>query len=84
MLHQICTSRINNDNVRQGLKISSNDDNIHSSMYMAGEKVGNLSLYVNYTFQCNSYNGISKHIMGYSAYGLALHTGNLANGYLNH
>jgi hypothetical protein len=63
MLHQICTNRINNDNVCQGLKIISSDENIHSSSCVVGEKVKNLSLYVSSTFQCDSYNRISKCIM---------------------
>jgi hypothetical protein len=46
-MHQICMSRINNDNVHQGSKIVFGDDNIHSFSCMAGEKVGNLFLYVN-------------------------------------
>jgi hypothetical protein len=33
-LNQICTSQINNDNIYQGLKIISSDDNIHSFPYM--------------------------------------------------
>jgi hypothetical protein len=64
MLHQICTSQINNDNIRQGPKIMYGDDNIHLSLFMAKEKVGNLSMYMSSTFQCHSYNGISKSIMG--------------------
>jgi hypothetical protein len=32
-----------------------------------GEKVKNLSLYVSSTFQCDSCNGILKHIMGCNA-----------------
>jgi hypothetical protein len=81
MLHQICTSRIGNDNVCQGSKIASSDDNIHSFPYMVGEKVGNLSLYVSSTLQCNSCNGISKvsWVIVWS-----LHAGNVANEYLNH
>jgi hypothetical protein len=64
-------SRISNDNVRQGSKIVSGDDNIHSSSCVAGENVKNLSLYVNFILQCNNYNGISKRIMGCNAFILA-------------
>ncbi len=64
VLHQICTNRINNDNVRQGWKIVFDDDNIHSSLCMAREKVGNLFLYMSSTLQCDSCNDISKCIMG--------------------
>jgi hypothetical protein len=67
MLHQIYTSRIGNDNVCQGSKIVSSDDNIHSSSCVAGEKVKNLSLYMSFILQCNSCIGISKRIMGWSA-----------------
>jgi hypothetical protein len=51
MLHEICTSQISNDNIRQGPKIISSDDYIHSSPFMAKEKMGNLFLYVSSTFQ---------------------------------
>jgi hypothetical protein len=47
MLYPICTSWASNDNICQGLKIVYGDDNIHSSLCMVGEKVGNLSLCVN-------------------------------------
>jgi hypothetical protein len=50
MLHQIWTSLINNDNVRQGSKIIYDDDNIHLSSCVAREKVRNLSLYMGFTF----------------------------------
>ncbi len=49
MQHQIYTSRINNDNIHQGPKTISSDDNIHSSPCMVGENVGNLFLYVSST-----------------------------------
>ncbi len=38
MLHQIYTSRIGNDNICQGTKIVSSDDNIHSSLCVAGKR----------------------------------------------
>jgi hypothetical protein len=50
MLHQIYMSRIDNDNVRQGTKTVSNDDNIHSSLCVVGENVRNLSLYMSSIF----------------------------------
>jgi hypothetical protein len=34
ILHQICMSRIGNDNVRQGIKIIFDDDNVHLSSCM--------------------------------------------------
>jgi hypothetical protein len=63
-LHQICTNKISNDNVHQGLKANSSDENIYSFLCMVGKKVGNLFLYVGSIFQRNSCNGISKRIMG--------------------
>jgi hypothetical protein len=38
MLHQIYTSRIDNDNIHQGTKIVSSDDNIHSSLCVTGKR----------------------------------------------
>jgi hypothetical protein len=66
MLHHI-----NNDNVHQGSKIVFGDDNIHSFPCMAGEKVGNLSLYMNSILQHNSCNVISKRIMDCNAFTFA-------------
>jgi hypothetical protein len=37
-LHQICMSRINNDNVHQGLKVIFDDDNVHLSSCMPGKR----------------------------------------------
>jgi hypothetical protein len=71
-------SRIGNDNIHQGLKIVSSDDNIHSSMCVAGEKVRNFSLCISSTLQCDNYNGILKRIMSH------YRTSNIANGYPNH
>jgi len=48
MLHQIWTSRIDNDNICQGLKTISCDDNIHLSSCVAREKMRNLSLYMGF------------------------------------
>jgi hypothetical protein len=64
-------SRIDNDNVFQGLKIVFGDNNIHLFPSMAREKVGNLFLYVSSTFWHNIYNDILKHIMGCSVLTLA-------------
>jgi hypothetical protein len=68
MLHQIWTCRINNDNIHPSSKIVFDDDNIHSSSCVAGEKVRNLFLYMGSTFRCISCKGILKCIMGYSAF----------------
>jgi hypothetical protein len=66
-LHKIWMSWIDNENVCQGSKTIFSDDNIHLILCVVKEKVKNLSLYVGFTVQCNSYNNISKHIMGCSA-----------------
>jgi hypothetical protein len=79
MLCQIYTSQIGSDNIYPGLKTIFNDDNIHLSSCMVGEKVGSLSLYVSSTLQCESYNNISKRIMSCNAL-----TGNITNKYSNH
>jgi hypothetical protein len=49
-LYQVCMSRIDNDNVFQGLKIVFGDNNIHLFQSMVREKVGNLFLYVSSIF----------------------------------
>jgi len=64
-------NQINNDNIRQGSKIVYGNDNIHSFMCMAGEKVGNLFLYMNSFLQHDSCNGISKRIMDCNAFTFA-------------
>jgi hypothetical protein len=63
-LHQIWTSWIGSDNVRQGSKTIFGDENIYLSSCVVGEKVRNLSLYVGSTFQYDCCNSISKCIMG--------------------
>jgi len=70
-LQQICMSRIDNDNVRQGLKIVSSDNNIHPFPNMVGKKVGNLFLYVSSILRRDICNNILKHIMGYNVLTLA-------------
>ncbi len=49
------------------LKIIFGDDNIRLFSCVVGENVKSLSLYVSSSLWCDSYNGISKCIMGYSA-----------------
>jgi len=53
--------------ILQGPKILSDDDNIHSSLFMAREKMENLFLYMSSILQHNSCNDILKSIMGCSA-----------------
>jgi hypothetical protein len=43
-------SWIDNENIHQASKTIFGDDNIHSSLCVVGEKVGNLSLYVSFIF----------------------------------
>jgi hypothetical protein len=43
-LHNICASRVSNDKVHQSVKVISSNKNIHSSLNVAREKVGNLLL----------------------------------------
>jgi hypothetical protein len=64
-LHHICASQINNDNVHQGPKVVSNDKDIHLMLGVMKEEVGDLPLNMCSTFQGNSYDSISKYIMGY-------------------
>ncbi len=68
MLHHIYITQIDNDNIGQGSKTIFGDDNVHSSSCVAAEKVKTLFLYMNSTLQCDSCNGISKHIMGYNVF----------------
>jgi hypothetical protein len=67
MLHQIYMTQIGNDNIHKGLETIYGDNNIHSSPYMAREKVGNFFLYMSSILWHNSYNNISKRILGCSA-----------------
>ncbi len=47
-------SRVNNDNVHQGLKVIFNDKNIHPSLGVAKEKEGEFLLNMCSTFQNNN------------------------------
>ncbi len=58
-------SRVNNDDIHQGPKAVSSDKDILLLSSVAREKVGNLPLNMCSTFQNNSYNYISKCIVGY-------------------
>ncbi len=55
----------------QGSKIISSDDDIHLSLCMVGEKVGNFSLYVSSIFWHDNYNNTLKHIMGCNVFTFA-------------
>jgi hypothetical protein len=65
LLHHICANQVNNDDVRQGLEVVSNDKDIHSLSSVMGEKVGNLPLNMCSILQNNNCDSIPKCIMGY-------------------
>ncbi len=65
LLHHICVSWFNNDNIHQGSEVLSGDKDIHSSSSVANEKVGDLLLNMCSIFRSNSYDNISKYIVGY-------------------
>jgi hypothetical protein len=65
LLHHFCANWVNNDNIHQSSKIVSGDKDIHLSLGVAREKVGDLHLNMCSTFQSNNYNNISKCVMGY-------------------
>jgi len=71
LLHHICASRVNNDDVQQGLKTFSDDKDIHSSLGVAKETVKDL-LNMFSTLQNNSCNNISKCILGYYMFTLTM------------
>jgi hypothetical protein len=71
LLHHICANHVNNNNVHQGLEVISNDKDIHSSLGVAREKVGDLPLNMCSTFQNNSCDSIPKHIVGCYTFTLA-------------
>jgi hypothetical protein len=64
-LHHICANQINNDNVHQSMEAIVHNKNIHSSLGVVREKVGNLPLNMCSTLQNNSCNNIPKCVMGY-------------------
>jgi hypothetical protein len=67
LLHHICASQANNDNVHQGSNAISDDKNIHLFYGVMREKVGNLAFNMCSTFYNNNCNNILKCIMGYRA-----------------
>jgi hypothetical protein len=64
-LHHICASQVNNDNVHQSTEAVSSNKNIHSSSSVTREKVGDLPLNMCSVLESNSYNNISKCVVGY-------------------
>jgi hypothetical protein len=81
LLHHIYANRISNDDIHQGPEVVFGDKDIHSSLDVTREKVGELPLNMCSTLQNNSYNDILKYIMGYDVHS---HKGTKTNGYLNH
>jgi hypothetical protein len=65
LLHRISASRINNDNIHQGLEVISGDKDIHLLSNVVNEKVGDLPLNMCSTIRSNNYNNISKCIVNY-------------------
>ncbi len=64
LLHHIYASWVNNDDIHQGPKTIFGDKNIHLSLDVAKEKVGDLLLNMCSSLQNNSYYNISKCIVG--------------------
>jgi hypothetical protein len=58
-------NHVNNDDIHQGLKVVSNDKDIHLSLGVAREKVGDLPLNMCSILQINSYDNIPNCIVGY-------------------
>jgi hypothetical protein len=58
-------SRVSSDDVHQGLEAIYANNDILLSLNVAREKVGDLLLNMCSTFQNNSYNNITKCIVGY-------------------
>jgi len=64
-LHRICANRINNDDVHHNPKVVLGDKDVHLTLGVMREKVGDLPLNMCFTFQGNSYNSILKCIVGW-------------------
>jgi hypothetical protein len=71
MLYHIWVGQIGYENIYLRLKIVFGDKNIDLLLSEAGEKVGNLFLYVCSSFQNNSCNDIPKNIVNYNAFIIA-------------
>jgi hypothetical protein len=70
-LHHIYASRVNNDDVHQGLEVVYCDNDIQSTSTVAREKVRDLPLTMCSILQNNSCDNISKCIMDYCTLTLA-------------
>jgi len=65
LLHHICVSQVNNDDIRQRSEVVYDTKNIHSSLGVVREKVGDLFFNMSSILQNNSCNNILKYIVGY-------------------
>jgi len=79
-LNHIYVSWVNNDNAHQSRKVVSSNKNIHLSLDVLKEEVGNLPLNMCSVFQSNSYNNIPTCVMNYYMFTSTWHQ---ANGYLD-
>ncbi len=64
-LNRFYVSQVSNDNFHQNLKTISSDNNMHLSLNMMKEKVGDLLLNMHFALQSSSCNSILKCVMGY-------------------
>jgi hypothetical protein len=64
-LNRFYVSQVSNDNFHQNLKTVFDNNNMHSSLNMTREKVGDLPLNMHSIFQSNSCNNILKCVVGY-------------------
>jgi hypothetical protein len=62
-MHHICANGISNDNVYQNVQVVFNDKDIHSSLSVVKEKVGDLLLNMCSTFQNYNCDNVSKCIV---------------------
>jgi hypothetical protein len=64
-LNRVYVSQVSNDNFHQNLKTVFDNNNMHLSLNMTREKVGDLPLNMRSIFQSNSCNNILKCVVGY-------------------
>jgi hypothetical protein len=68
LLQCICASQFNNDNVHQSPEAIFGDKDIHLSLGVMREKVGDLPLKMCSIFQNNSCDNISNYVTGYCTF----------------
>jgi hypothetical protein len=64
LLHHICVNWVGNDKVHQSIEAILGNKNIHSSLGVVREKVGDLFLNMCFALQSNSYNNTPKCVKG--------------------